>query len=114
MPHMVGGSLRDRMRKQRIIPASEAIQLISQMLNALQYAHERGLIHRDIKPGNMLFKADGKLMLCDFGLVKVFSAEGENKSAFDTASETGPAITGTPEYMPPEQIHGQPSPASDI
>jgi len=84
------------------------------MLNALQYAHERGLIHRDIKPGNMLFKADGKLMLSDFGLVKVLSADGVNKSPFDTASETGPVITGTPEYMAPEQIQGQPTLASDI
>jgi serine/threonine protein kinase len=46
------------------------------VLGALQYAHERGLIHRALKPGNMLFKADGKLMLCDFGLIKVFTAEG--------------------------------------
>jgi serine/threonine protein kinase len=114
MPYMAGGSLKDLLKVRQILPPAEAIRLTTEVLNALQYAHERGLIHRDIKPGNMLFKADGKLMLCDFGLVKVFSAERENKSPFDTASETGPAITGTPEYMPPEQIHGQPSPASDI
>jgi serine/threonine protein kinase len=114
MPYMAGGSLKDLLKVRQVLLPAEAIRLSTEVLNALQYAHERGLIHRDIKPGNMLFKADGKLMLCDFGLVKVFSAEGENKSPFDTASETGPAITGTPEYMPPEQIHGQPSPASDI
>jgi len=114
MPYMAGGSLKDLLKVRQVLPPAEAIRLTTEALNALQYAHERGLIHRDIKPGNMLSEADGKLMLCDFGLVKVFSAEGENKSAFDTASETGPAITGTPEYMPPEQIHGQPSPASDI
>ena len=114
MPYMAGGSLKDLLKVRQVLPPAEAIRLTTEVLNALQYAHERGLIHRDIKPGNMLFKADGKLMLCDFGLVKVFSAEGEYKSPFDTASETGPAITGTPEYMPPEQINGQPSPASDI
>src|SRR6266566_3939876 len=114
MPYMAGGSLKDLLKVRQVLPPAEAIRLTTEALNALQYAHERGLIHRDIKPGNMLFKADGKLMLCDFGLVKVFAAEGENKSPFETASETGPAITGTPEYMPPEQIHGQPSPASDI
>lgn len=114
MPYMAGGSLKDLLKVRQVLPPAEAIRLTTEVLNALQYAHERGLIHRDIKPGNMLFKADGKLMLCDFGLVKVFSPEGENKTPFDTASETGPAITGTPEYMPPEQIHGQPSPASDI
>lgn len=114
MPYMGGGSLKDLLKVRQVLPPAEAIVLTTEVLNALQYAHERGLIHRDIKPGNMLFKSDGKLMLCDFGLVKVYSAEGENKSPFETASETGPAITGTPEYMPPEQIHGQPSPASDI
>jgi eukaryotic-like serine/threonine-protein kinase len=93
---------------------AEAIRLTTEALYALQYAHERGLIHRDIKPGNMLFKTDGKLMLCDFGLVKVISSETEGRSPFETASETGPAITGTPEYMPPEQINGQPTFASDI
>src|SRR2546426_8006799 len=114
MPFMGGGSLKDLLKVRQLLPPAEAIRLTTEVLNALQYAHERGLIHRDIKPGNMLLKSDGKLMLCDFGLVKVYSAEGENKSPFETASETGPAITGTPEYMPPEQIHGQPSPASDI
>src|SRR5260370_16878215 len=62
----------------------------------------------------MLFKADGKLVLCDFGLVKVISADGEGKSPLDTSGETGPAITGTPEYMSPEQIRGQALPSSDI
>jgi serine/threonine protein kinase len=114
MPYMAGGSLKDLLKVRQVLPPAEVIRLTTEALNALQYAHERGLIHRDIKPGNMLFKADGKLMLCDFGLVKVFSADGENKSPLETASETGPAITGTPEYMAPEHIHGQSSPASDI
>jgi eukaryotic-like serine/threonine-protein kinase len=114
MPYMAGGSLKDMLKARQVLSPADAIRLTTEVLNALQYAHERGLIHRDIKPGNMLFKADGKLMLCDFGLVKVMSPEGATKSPFDTASETGPAITGTPEYMPPEQIHGQPTPASDI
>ncbi|HXZ06296.1 MAG TPA: protein kinase, partial [Ktedonobacteraceae bacterium] len=114
MPYMSGGSLKDMLKIRHVLPPDEAIHLTTEMLNALQYAHERGLIHRDIKPGNMLFKSDGKLMLCDFGLVKVISSETENKSPFKTASETGPAITGTPEYMPPEQINGHPAFASDI
>jgi serine/threonine protein kinase len=114
MPYMPGGSLKDMLKVRHVLPPTEAIHLTIEALNALQYAHERGLIHRDIKPGNMLFKSDGKLMLCDFGLVKVISPETEGKSTFETASETGPAITGTPEYMPPEQINGQPTFASDI
>jgi serine/threonine protein kinase len=114
MPYMAGGSLKDVLKARQVLPPAEAIRLATEALNALQYAHERGLIHRDIKPGNMLFKADGKLMLCDFGLVKVLSPEGEGRPLFDTASDTGPAITGTPEYMSPEQIQGRPIPASDI
>ena len=114
MPYMPGGSLKDKLKECNALLPAEAISLTIEMLNALQYAHERGLIHRDIKPGNMLFKSDGKLMLCDFGLVKVISPDTEGKSAFETTSETGPAITGTPEYMPPEQINGHPTFASDI
>jgi serine/threonine-protein kinase len=91
----------------------EALRMAVPVLNALQYASERGLIHRDIKPGNMLFKGDGSPVLADFGLVKVFVAEGENV-ATHSASETGPAVTGTPEYMSPEQIQGRPTPVSDI
>src|SRR5579885_1970298 len=114
MPHMAGGSLRDRMRKQRKIPTSEAIQLISQVLNALQYAYDHGLIHRDIKPGNMLFKADGTLLLSDFGLVKVLSGETVSNFQTEPMSITGQSLSGTPDYMAPEQINGQAIPASDI
>jgi serine/threonine protein kinase len=114
MPYMPGGSLKDVLKAHPVLPPAEAIRLTTEMLNALQYAYVRGLIHRDIKPGNMLFKADGTLVLCDFGLVKVLSNEGEGRSPLDTASESDQAITGTPEYMAPEQIHGQPTPGSDL
>lgn len=112
-PYMPGGSLKEMLQKRKVIPPSEALQMVAPILNALQYASERGLIHRDIKPGNMLFKADGRLVLADFGLVKVFATEGESQ-ATHTASETGPAVTGTPEYMSPEQIQGKATPISDI
>src|SRR5260370_27862547 len=113
-PFMAGGSLKDMLKARQVLPPTEVIRLATEMLNALRYAHDRGLIHRDIKPGNMLFKADGKLVLCDFGLVKILSTDGEGMPTFETTGETGQAIAGTPEYMSPEQIHGQPIPASDI
>lgn len=113
MPLMAGGSLRDRLRVLHTMPAAEAVRMMEQILNALQYAHDRGLIHRDIKPGNMLFKADGTLMLSDFGLVKVVSPTGDLSQTND-ASITGRSIAGTPDYMAPEQILGQVAPVSDI
>jgi serine/threonine protein kinase len=111
-PYMSGGTLKEVLRERKAIPPSEAIQLVSQVLPALQYAHDRNLIHRDIKPGNLLFKGDGSLVLADFGLVKV--VQGEGASLVQTISESGQSIAGTPEYMAPEQIQGKAVPASDM
>lgn len=79
-PYMSGGTLKEVLRTRRAFPPSEATGLIVQVLSALQYAHDRNLIHRDIKPGNLLFKGDGSLVLADFGLVKV--AEGDRGDDF--------------------------------
>jgi eukaryotic-like serine/threonine-protein kinase len=117
IPYMPGGSLRDLLQKHHIISSQETILLIGQVLQGLQYAHEQGLIHRDIKPGNMLFKADGTLMLSDFGLVKVMTGPDSPASRMvfqDNDSVTTQAITGTPDYMAPEQILGQVTQSSDI
>lgn len=116
MPQMLGGSLRDLLRTRRTLPPQEAVALLVPILQALQYAHNRGLIHRDIKPGNILFKADGTPMLADFGLVKVTSTSVNDVTAIlsETTSMTGHAITGTPDYMAPEQITGKSTPISDI
>src|SRR5579863_9133427 len=62
-PYIAGGSLRELLHARGPLPVSETIRLMSQILSALQYAHERGLIHRDIKPGNMLLKQDGTILL---------------------------------------------------
>lgn len=114
MPHMAGGSLREHLRSQGTLPAQEAVRLMAQILNALQYAHDRGLIHRDIKPGNMLFKADGTMVLSDFGLVKVLAPIGDMSQTGDGSSIASMTIAGTPDYMAPEQIMGKVSPVSDI
>jgi serine/threonine protein kinase len=113
MPLMAGGSLRDRLQRGSL-EAIDAMRLMAQLLDALQYAHDRGLIHRDVKPGNMLFKGDGTVLLCDFGLVKVLSNEGTPPLTTDEASLTAHAITGTPDYMAPEQIMGNAMQSSDI
>ncbi len=109
-PYMSGGTLRDMLKARKAPSPVEALRLAAPILNALQYAHERGLIHRDIKPGNMLFKDDGSLVLADFGLVKVTDAG----TPMEMTDQTGTSITGTPEYMSPEQIEGHATQASDI
>ena len=114
MPLIVNGSLKDLLQVHKVLPPPQALLLAGQILQALQYAHERGFIHRDIKPGNMLFKEDGTLLLSDFGLVKVLSADGGNTSLLESASQVGQSASGTPQYMAPEQIKGQASPLSDI
>ncbi len=112
-PYIAGGSLRELLHARGTLPVSETIRLMSQILSALQYAHERGLIHRDIKPGNMLLKQDGTILLSDFGLVKIVSSNSLT-GLESLATLTGHMIAGTPDYMAPEQIAAQTMPASDI
>ena len=114
MPQMAG-SLRERLVRNKVVSPTETLKIIGPILNALQYAHDRGLIHRDIKPGNILFKSDGTPMLSDFGLVKVLTPSNEQTLTMQqTADMTGHVIAGTPDYMSPEQINGKVTPASDI
>lgn len=113
MPYLPYGSLSDRLEKQGAFAPSEAIDLMTPVLQALQYAHGRGLIHRDIKPGNILFRSEREPVLADFGLVKVL-AQGENDLVDTLLTQSNVAIMGTPQYMAPEQIHGHACPQSDI
>ncbi len=83
-----------------------ATQIVIQVCGALQYAHERGIIHRDVKPGNIMLSRKGDVKLADFGIVFV--------SGTTDLTTTG-AIIGTPSYMSPEQIRDEePGPASDV
>ena len=94
-----GHSLRDELISLREQGKSMGIPRTMEILNAiglaLTYAHERGFVHRDVKPGNILIDDDGKIFLTDFGLVKLEDVAG--------ATATG-AVMGTPEYMAPEQF----------
>lgn len=96
MAYADGGSLADLM-SEGPLPIDLAERLVREIASALDYAHRRGIVHRDIKPGNILLDSEGHAMLADFGIVK---------SAAESSNLTGTAIIGTPAYMSPEQGKG--------
>ena len=113
MEYVNGGSLRDHLRRlqrlQKYLPLSQSLQIAAQIADALDYAHRRGIIHRDVKPGNIMLKRLSRpdepgeqpfrAMLTDFGLVKVETEPGMTQSG---------TTLGTPTYMSPEQCLGEP------
>ena len=98
MELLEGIDLRTRMTKQGVT-ALEAVEIARQVAEGLGYAHERGVVHRDIKPGNIMLNGGGKAKIMDFGLARMRMA--------DHKTSTG-MVLGTPRYMSPEQISGQP------
>jgi hypothetical protein len=99
MPYVEGQTLRDRLRAEPQLPLTEAVTLASQLAEALEHAHSRGVIHRDVKPENILL-ANGAAVVADFGIARALDAAGVEK-----LTETGFAL-GTPAYMSPEQASG--------
>jgi eukaryotic-like serine/threonine-protein kinase len=99
MPFVEGESLRDRLNREQQLPIHDALQLVREAAEALQYAHERGIVHRDIKPENILLLG-GHALVADFGIARAVSSASEEK-----LTQTGMAI-GTPHYMSPEQSLG--------
>jgi serine/threonine protein kinase len=98
MEYCEGETLADRIARGPFAPA-EAAGLVEKIAGAIQAAHERGMIHRDVKPQNVLFTADGTPKLTDFGLAKNLTAEQHLTATGD--------VIGTPGYMAPEQASGQ-------
>lgn len=106
MPYIDGGTLRDYLLKKEGLSLEEAGFFLEQIASALQCAHDHGVVHRDVKPSNILLRTDGYAYLVDFGLAKA-------KLATDSLSNAGTMI-GTPEYMAPEQTDGVSDYRSDI
>src|SRR5262245_561215 len=95
------------------MPPDEALPLILQLIDALEYAHDKGIVHRDLKPGNLKITPDGRLKLLDFGLAKAFettqAASGVQLADSPTitiAASMPGVIMGTAGYMSPEQARG--------
>jgi serine/threonine protein kinase len=104
MEYAPKGTLLQRHPKSSHLLLPTIVTYVKQIAAALQYAHNRRLIHRDVKPENMLFGANNEILLSDFGVAGV---------AHGTGSMTMQEIIGTVPYMAPEQLQGQPRPASD-
>jgi N-acetylneuraminic acid mutarotase len=105
MPLISGGTLKDRLREMggRPWPAVNVLNLSTQVLAALQYAHQHGFVHRDVKPSNILLEGP-RAYLADFGIAKAM----HESAATEVQTMTGSAVIGTPTYMAPEQALGQP------
>lgn len=107
MDYLEGESLSDRIKREGRVPVKETLQIFSQVCNALEHAHQKGVIHRDLKPSNiMLLPKDGDkpfIKIVDFGIAKILPQEGE---AAHRLTQTGD-IFGSPMYMSPEQCMGR-------
>src|SRR5579859_6342664 len=104
MDYAQGGTLRQRHPKGSVLPIALVVDYVEQVADALQYAHGEKLIHRDVKPENMLLGRRNEILLSDFGIALVAQS-----SRYQSAQE----MAGTMAYMAPEQIQGKPRPASD-
>ena len=106
MPYVEGGTLREYLLKRKLLTLEEAASIIGQIASALQYAHDHGVVHRDVKPSNIMLRQDGYAYLVDFGLAKAITG--------DESLTTVGAMLGTPAYMAPEQSKGLSDYRSDI
>ena len=105
MPYVEGETLRELLKRERCLPVDEALRITRETAQALQYAHERGIVHRDIKPENILLTPDGSTLVADFGIARAVGT-GVDEVTGENLTQTGAAI-GTPTYMAPEQATGQ-------
>lgn len=100
MEYVEGESLAEILRRvPGSLPLDFAVSVVNQVAAALDYAHQRGVVHRDVKPSNILVRDSGHVLLADFGIARAAS--------LSTSTQTG-VILGTPEYMSPEQAEGRP------
>jgi serine/threonine-protein kinase len=106
MPFVEGESLRTRVAREGELPVSDAVRILQDVARALAYAHRHGVVHRDVKPENVLLGEDGALV-CDFGVAKALG-DAAGRGPANALTATGVAL-GTPSYMAPEQVAADPN-----
>ena len=106
MEYVDGANLRQTLTAGGLTPP-EALAIVPQICDALQFAHDEGVVHRDIKPENILIDKQGRVKIADFGLAKLLGVDREDSSAEKQFTLTGThQVMGTPHYMAPEQMQG--------
>jgi len=105
MPYMAGGTLAEYVSRHGPLSLSEAQYYLEQISSALDYAHEHGCVHCDVKPANILLDGAGHAMLSDFGIVRLMQPEDATVQQSMKSAET---LMGTPDYISPEQALGEP------
>lgn len=106
MEYVDGESLADRLRREGAMPAAQAVPIVEQCADALQSAHAAGIVHRDVKPSNIMVGRDGRAKITDFGIAR--------GTADPSLTQTG-LVTGSPAYLAPEvAMGGSATPASDV
>ncbi|MDP9343241.1 MAG: Stk1 family PASTA domain-containing Ser/Thr kinase [Actinomycetota bacterium] len=107
MEFVRGRNVRDLLSHHKRLAPAQAVEIMDQMLAALDHAHRHGIVHRDVKPENVLVTADGTVKVADFGLARAF--------AESRVSQAPGTVTGTVQYLAPEQIQGNPAdPRTDV
>jgi beta-lactam-binding protein with PASTA domain/predicted Ser/Thr protein kinase len=105
MEYVDGGTLRDFMRRQGPLPEATALRIAAEAADALAYAHARHVIHRDVKPANILLTSDGHVKVADFGIARTLDSTSHTRTG---------TVLGSTQYISPEQARGEPAgPPSD-
>src|SRR6266704_846962 len=109
MDYAPNGSLRERHPAGSRLPLDSILDYVAQVASALQFAHDKGYVHRDVKPENMLLGTRSEVLVSDFG-ISVFASRTEPQYSTNHITQS---VAGTSRYMAPEQLQGHPQPASD-
>src|ERR1700740_781344 len=112
MELVAGETLADRIKREGAVPGEEALKIASQIAEALEAAHEKGIIHRHVKPANVKVPPEGKVKVLDFGLAKAFAGDAANDDPSNSPTLSAVAtmqgvLLGTAAYMSPEQARGK-------